>query len=332
MTLSVQGLFRLGARLVFGSVIGLAGFGGLASSASAEATFVSMGTGAVSGVYYPTGRSICSIVNAAMGKDNFRCSAEATPGSVYNVEALLSGEIEFALVQSDVQYLAVKGDRRWRGHPAKKLRAVMSLYPELLTIVARADAGISDIEGLKGKRVNIGAPGSGTRATWDEVEHALGLTRRDLSEATELTSEAAADRLCSGELDASVLIVGHPSKMVASELSACHLTLVPASGQKIDKLIADKPYYIASSIPASMYGLASDTATFGSKATLLTSADVPDEVVYEFTKAVIQNLDRLKAQQPSLKEVRLGDMVRQSLSAPLHPGAEKVYRELGLYR
>lgn len=305
---------------------------GLPTAALAAPAFVSMGTGSVSGVYYPTGKSLCDAVNAAHGKESFRCSAEATPGSVYNVEALMSGEIEFAMVQSDVQHLAVAGEARWSNHPASKLRSVMSLYPELLTIVARPDAGISDIEGLKGKRVNIGAPGSGTRATWDELSHALGITKGDLGEAYELTPDAAADRMCSGKLDASVLIVGHPSKMVDSELAACHLTLVQASGEKIAQLIASKPYYVASSIPASMYGLPGDTATFGTKATLMTSSDVPDEVVYDFTKAVMQNLERLKLQQPSLANVKPEDMPRQSLSAPLHPGAERAYRELGLYK
>ena len=329
---------RVGAKswnktwIVVAAVLTSLVFPGSCHEAFAEPAFVSMGTGPVSGLYYPTGRAICEAVNAAVGKSVLRCSVEATPGSVYNVEALASGEVEFALVQSDVQFFAVNGEIRWQGRPVDKLRSVMSLYPELLTIVARPDAGISGIEGLKGKRVNIGAPGSGTRATWDQLEVSLGMTRKDLAEATELKPEAAAERLCANKLDASLLIVGHPSKMVESELAACGLTLVAVSGPKIDKLVATRPYYVGASIPAAMYGLPGDISTFGGKTTLLTSADVPDDIVYELTKSVMDSLEKLKIQQPSLAGLKPSDMVQQSLIAPLHPGAARAYRELGLLK
>ena len=300
-------------------------------TAFAEPNFVSLGTGPVSGLYYPTGQAICDLANAASGKTAVRCSVEATPGSVYNVEALASGEDEFALVQSDVQFFAVKGEGRWRDHPVGKLRSVMSLYPELLTLIARKDAGIAAIEGLKGKRLNIGAPGSGNRATWEELKAALGITEKDLAEAAELKPDAAAERMCANTLDASLLIVGHPSKMVESQLMACGLTLIPVNGEKIDALVALKPYYVSGFIPASYYGLAADTPTFGGKTTLMTSSDVPDDVVYELTKAIMTNLDKLR-HQPSLAGLNPNDMVEQSLTAPLHPGAARAYRELGLLK
>lgn len=325
----VRNLRRLAVPL-FAGFLAFAVFSCSEREASAEPAYVSIGTGAVSGVYYPTGRVICDAVNASLRTSILRCSAEATPGSVYNVEALLTGEIDFAMVQSDVQYLAVTGKMRWSGHPAEMLRSVMSLYPELVTIIARPDAGITDIEGLRGKRVNIGAPGSGTRATWAVLEKALGFTHDDLAEAAELTPDAAADRMCAGKLDASILITGHPSKMVDAELSSCRLTLIPIGASSIDRLVAANPNYARATIPAEMYGLAIDTATFGGKTTLLTSAAVPEEIVYQFTKAMMKNLARLKAQQPSLAGLNPEDMARQSLSAPLHPGAERAYRELGL--
>ena len=302
-----------------------------ATVAVAASQFVSFGTGPVSGLYYPTGQAICDIINANRGTTPLRCSIEATPGSVYNVEAIASGEEEFALVQPDVQFFAVKGEGRWQGAPDGKLRAVMSLYPELVTLIARPDSRISSIADLRGKRVNIGAPGSGTRATWDALKAALDITETDLAEAAELKPEAAAERMCANTLDASLMIVGHPSKMVDTQLKTCRLTLVPVTGAGIEALVAAKPYYVQGTIPAADYGQPADTPTFGGRTTLVTSADVPDEVVYQFTMAIMKNLDKLR-QQPSLAGLDPQDMVGQSLTAPLHPGAARAYRELGLLK
>lgn len=301
-----------------------------APAARADGTFVSLGSGPVSGLYYPTGQALCDIVNAAPGRP-VRCSLEATPGSVYNVEAVASGEDEFALMQSDVQYLASKGEGRWRGQPVSGLRSVMSLYPELVTLVARPDAGLGSIADIRGKRLNIGAPGSGTRATWEVLKAALGISEKDLAEAAELKPEAAAERLCANTLDASLLIVGHPSKMVDDELRSCRLTLVPVNGEGIAALVASRPYYVEGSIPAAAYGLPADTPSFGGQTTLVTHADVPEEIVYQFTLAVMKNLDRLR-RQPTLAGLVPADMAAQSLTAPLHPGAARAYRELGLLK
>ena len=298
----------------------------------ADPAFVSMATGAVSGVYYPTGQAICDVVNASDQKTALRCSVEATPGSVYNIEAVVAGEDDFAIVQSDVQSLAVNGQLRWEGRPVSDLRAVMSLYPEVMTIIARPDAGISNISELKGKRVNIGAPGSGTRATWDELETALGMTAKDLAEAAELKQDSAIDRLCSGDLDASLMVVGHPSKQVASELTRCGLVLVDVSGEKIDALIAAKPYFVNAVIPAATYGLPHDVKTFGIEATIVTTKDEPDDVVYAFTRSVLEALQKLKSDQPVLAGIVADQMATLSQTAPLHPGAEKAYREFGLLK
>ena len=302
-----------------------------ATQAVAAPRFVSLGTGPVSGLYYPTGQALCDLVNRGGSSAPVRCSVEATPGSVYNVGALASGEEEFALVQPDVQYFAYKGERRWQDQPVANLRSVMSLYPELVTLIARPDSGITSLESLKGKRVNIGAPGSGTRATWDVLKAAIGISEKDLAEAAELKPDAAAERMCANTLDASLLIVGHPSTMVDTELKACRLTLVPIGGAAIDALVASKPYYVKGSIPASDYGLPADTPTFGGTTTLVTTADVPDDAVYAFTMAIMSNIDKLR-QQPSLAGLDPKQMTQQSLTAPLHPGAERAYRELGLLK
>lgn len=299
------------------------------SAPLAAARFISLGTGPVSGLYYPSGQAICDIVNAAGVKAPARCSIEATPGSVYNVEAIATGENDFALVQSDVQFFAAKGGGRWAGQPVGKLRAVMSLYPELVTLIAKPDAGIASIADLKGKRVNIGAPGSGTRATWEILKAALGLKNEDLAEAAELKPDAAAERICADTLDASLLIVGHPSKMVESQLGACGLTLVPVDGEAVNSLVASTPYYVKGTILSADYRLPADTASFGGKTTLVTSADVPDDVVYELTMAIMKNLERLK-RLPSLARLDPKEMASQSLTAPMHTGAERAFRELGL--
>jgi len=295
----------------------------------AASGFVSLGTGPLAGLYYPTGQSICDQVNAVRGETRIRCSVEATPGSVYNAEVLATGEQEFALIQSDVHSFAVNGEGRWRGRPLRELRSVMALYPELLALIARPDAGIAKVEDLKGKRLNIGMPGSGTRATWEILSGALGITANDLAEATELRPESAGERMCANTLDASLMIVGHPSKLVDAQLKACGLVLVPVAGDAIEALVASRPYYVQGTIPGRFYGLATDTPSFGGITTLMTNAAVPDAIVHAFTLAVMQGLDRLR-QQPVLSGLDPKQMVQQSLIAPLHPGAARAYRELGL--
>lgn len=301
------------------------------AAAFAGPQFISLGTGPVSGLYYPTGQAICELVNAAGRKGPLRCSVGATPGSVYNAEAVASGEEDFALVQSDVHYFAVKGEGRWQERPLGKIRSVMSLYPELLAVIARPDAGMTSAAELRGKRLNIGAPGSGTRATWEVLKGALGITEADLAEAAELKPEAAAERLCANKLDASLMIVGHPSSLIEAQLKSCGLTIVPVAGKGVDELVASKPYYVAGAILASHYGLASDTPTFGGQTTLIASSDVSEAAVYELTMAIIRNLDKLK-RQPVLTGLDPAWMATQSLTAPLHPGAERAFRELGLLK
>jgi len=208
----------------------------------------------------------------------------------------------------------------------------MSLYPELLTIMARPDAGIHDLDGLKGKRVNIGMSGTGTRATWDEIADTFGISAGDLIEAAKLKPAAAIERMCAKTLDANLLIVGHPSKMVESQLATCGLVLAGASEERISKLVSSRPYYVSATIPAAYYGLGSDVRTFGVKATLVSSADVPDDLVYVLVKTIMTNLDNLKAQSPSLAGLKPEEMISQSLTAPLHPGAARAYRELGLLK
>ena len=299
-------------------------------SNAAEQQFVSIGTGGVTGVYYPTGGAICRLVNKNRKTHGIRCSAESTGGSIYNINTIRAGELEFGVAQSDWQYHAFNGTSKFEDQGKfEKLRAVFSVHPEPVTILARGDAGISNVTDLKGKRVNIGNAGSGTRGTWDVMEAAMGWSRDDLKLASELKSAETGQALCDNKIDAYFWLVGHPSALTQETLSTCDAVLVNATGAEIEKLVSDNSYYRTATIPAGMYNNDADITTFGVGATFVTSADVPDEVVYTIVKAVFDNFDDFKKLHPAFGNLKESEMVGDGLSAPLHPGAEKYYKERG---
>jgi len=310
---------------------GLIAGAALSTPASAqEQQFVSIGTGGVTGVYYPTGGAICRLVNKTRKETGIRCSAESTGGSIYNINTVRAGELQFGVAQSDWQYHAYNGTSKFEDKgPFKKLRAVFSVHPEPVTIVARDDSGINNITDLKGKRMNIGNPGSGTRGTWEVIENTLGWKRSDLALAAEMKSAETGAALCDGKIDAYFWLVGHPSALTQESLASCASHLVNATSPEIDKLIADKPYYRSATIPAGMYNNEEDIKTFGVGATFITSSDVSDEVVYTVVKAVFDNFDQFKKLHPAFANLKPEEMIRDSLSAPLHPGAIKYYKEKG---
>jgi TRAP transporter TAXI family solute receptor len=310
-------------------LIGACGILPVPARASAE-VFASVGTGELSGVYYPVGKAICQIVNRDLTTHGVRCSPEATPGSVYNVSAIQSGELEFAIIQSDVHFAAYKGEGAWIGRPFISLRSVLSLYPELVTVMARADSHIQDLAGLAGRRVNVGSPGTGTRATWDAIEAELDWRDEQRIRPMEMRADATASALCSGAIDASLLIVGHPSPLVKTQQAACAVNLVAITGPAIDKLLHDRLYYQRGTIPADLYGLKADVPTFGGRATMVTSASVDPRVVAIIAKAILVHVADLRTLHPALARLRPRDMILDGLTAPPHPGAEQVYKELGL--
>lgn len=302
------------------------------TSAMAQQTFISIGTGGVTGVYYPAGGAICRLVNRDRATHGIRCGVESTGGSVFNVNAIRSGEMEFGVAQSDIQYHSYNGSGQFQDSGAfEGLRAVFSLHPEPFTVVARADAGITSFADLRGKRVNIGNPGSGQRATMDVVLAAMGWTTADFAVASELPPAEQAAALCDNNVDAMVYTVGHPSGAIQEATTACDTVLVNVTGPEIEALIEANPYYRVAVIPAGMYrGTDSDVTTFGVGATFVTGADVPEEVVYQVTRAVFETLDQFRALHPALANLDPTQMVTDGLSAPLHPGAERYYREAGL--
>jgi len=314
--------------ILFGFVM----FMGTAPTQAAEQTFVTIGTGGVTGVYYPTGGAICRLVNKTRKEHGIRCSVESTGGSVYNLNMIAAGELDMGVAQSDWQYHAYNGTSKFKEKgPNKDLRAVFSVHPEPFTVVARADSGIKDFKELKGKRVNIGNPGSGQRGTMEVVMGAVGWTKDDFKLASELKSAEQSKALCDNKIDAMVFTVGHPSGSIKEASTSCDSVLVNVTGSEIDKLVADNAYYRMATIPGGMYrGTDSDTNTFGVGATFVTSSKVSEDVIYNVVKAVFENFDQFKKLHPSFSDLKKEEMIKDGLSAPLHKGAVKYYKEAGL--
>ncbi len=320
-------------------VIGLALFFGLAmivgfapDDVQAEGTFVTIGTGGVTGVYYPTGGAICRLVNKGRKDHGIRCSVESTGGSVYNLNMIAAGELDMGVAQSDWQYHAYNGTSKFKdAGPNKELRAVFSVHPEPFTVVARTDSGIKDFKDLKGKRVNIGNPGSGQRGTMEVVMGALGWTKDDFKLASELKSSEQSKALCDNKIDAIVFTVGHPSGSIKEASTSCDAVLVNVTGPEIDKLVSDNDYYRKATIPGGMYrGTDADCQTFGVGATFVSSTNVPEDVIYNIVKAVFENFDDFKKLHPAFVVLKKEEMIKDGLSAPLHDGAVKYYKEAGL--
>ncbi|MRU15797.1 TAXI family TRAP transporter solute-binding subunit [Roseovarius sp. A21] len=302
----------------------------MAPAAHAE-EFITIGTGGVTGVYYPTGGAICRLVNKGRKDHGIRCSVESTGGSIYNIKTIRAGELEFGVAQSDWQYHAYNGTSKFEDDGAfEGLRAVFSVHPEPFTVVARADAGITNFEDLKGKRVNIGNPGSGQRGTMEVLMNALGWTTDDFALATELKAAEQSQALCDNQIDAMVYTVGHPSGSIQEATTACDSVLVNVSGDAVNGLVDENSYYRLATIPGGMYrGNDGDAQTFGVGATFVTSDAVSEEAVYTVVKSVFENFDDFKKLHPAFANLKPEEMATAGLSAPLHAGAAKYYKEQG---
>lgn len=303
-----------------------------AHAARSEDKFVTIGTGSVTGVYYPTGGAICRLVNRERRNHGIRCSVESSGGSVYNLEALRKGELDLAIAQSDWQYNAYNGIDYFADQGAnKKLRALFSLHSEAFTVVARADSGIKKIEDLVGKRVNIGNKGSGNRATMEVLMKAEGWSSKDFKTALELKASEQPEALCNNKIDAMIYSAGHPNGAVQQAATSCETVIIPVVGAKIDALLKDNPYYAYTIIPGGMYaGTPNDVKTFGVKATLVTSSDIDEELVYQVVKAVFDNFENFKTLHPVFTTLDPKKMVLEGNTAPLHKGAERYFKEKGM--
>jgi len=298
----------------------------------AEQTFVTIGTGGVTGVYYPTGGAICRLVNKNRNEHGIRCSTESTGGSVFNLNTIRAGDLDMGVAQSDWQYHAYHGSSKFKDKGAnRELRAIFSVHPEPFTVVARADSGIRNFGDLKGKRVNVGNPGSGQRGTMEVLMEASGWKMSDFALASELKSSEQSMALCDNKIDAMVFTVGHPSGSITEATTSCDSVLVNVTGSAVDKLVTENDFYRTATIPGGMYnGNPNDIKTFGVGATFVTSTRTPANVIYQVVKAVFENFDTFRKYHPAFRILDKRQMIKDGLSAPLHAGAVKYYKEAGL--
>ena len=299
--------------------------------AQAQQKFVTIGTGGVTGVYYAAGGAICRLVNKDRAKHGIRCSVESTGGSVFNVNTIKAGELDFGFTQSDVQFNAVKGLNQFKdGGAVSDLRAAFAVHPEPFTVLARKEANITKFEDFKGKRFNVGNPGSGTRASMEEMLGAIGWKLADFSLASELKADEHGPALCDGKIDGFFYGVGHPSANIQDPTTSCGAKLVSLGGPAVDKLVADKSYYAKVTIPGGLYpNNPQPTNTYGVLATVVVSAKTPADTVYNVVKAVFDNFDEFKKLHPALANLKPESMIKDGLSAPLHEGAIRYYKEKG---
>ncbi|MCH8138843.1 MAG: TAXI family TRAP transporter solute-binding subunit [Proteobacteria bacterium] len=308
------------------------------ASAQGKKRFISIGTGGPTGVYFVTGNAICRMVHKAAAegrkkgrKHGIRCAAPSTAGSTYNIGQVREGELDFGVAQSDWQYHAYNGSDRYKGKAFKKLRAIFSVHPEPIQIIVGKGSGIKSWGDLKGKRVNIGNPGSGQRGTMDFLMKAHGWDKSAFKLATELTSTEQTKALCDGKIDAIFYTVGVPNSGVSIATDGCDAKIIDFTTDVAKKIVKERPYYTWATIPKGTYKTTDkNVTTFGPITTFITSTDVPDDVVYEVVRAVFENLDDFKRLHPAFKNLDPKRMVTDGLSAPLHAGALKYYKEKGL--
>jgi uncharacterized protein len=300
-------------------------------AALAQQKFITVGTGGVTGVYYAAGGAVCRLVNKDRAKHGIRCSVESTGGSVFNVNTIKAGELDLGFAQSDVQFNASKGLAQFKDAGAfGDLRAVFSVHPEPFTVVARKEANVKSFADFKGKRFNIGNPGSGTRASMEELLAGLGWKPTDFSLASELKADEHGPALCDGKIDGFFYGVGHPSANIQDPTTSCGAQLVSLTGPAIDKLVADKPFYAKATIPGGLYpNNPNPTNTYGVLATVVASSKAPADTVYQVVKAVFDNFDEFKRLHPALANLKPENMISDGLSAPLHEGALRYYKEKG---
>ncbi len=305
---------------------------GILSVPSFSKQFITIGTGGVTGTYYPTGGAICRLVNKVKKETGVFCSPESTNGSVFNINSINKKELDFGIAQSDIVYQAIKGNGKFEGKKLPKLRAVMAIYPELFTLVTRKDANINTIMDIKGKRINLGAIGSGNEATAMSLFNTLGIKKSDLAIAGSSKVVEMPHELKDNRSDGYFYMVGHPTANIKIVSDSIDVKLVPITGAKIDKFINERPYYVKNSIPAGTYkGNDKDVTTFGVKAVLVTSSDVKEEVVYSLVKQVFDNFELFKKSHPAFENITEKSLL-EGLSAPLHNGAKKYYKKIGLIK
>lgn len=299
--------------------------------------FISIGTGGPAGTYIIVGEALCDLVNADAEKQRqqgvdvtLKCLAAPSGGSNFNIRQTSIGAFTFALVQSDVQFYAYHGSRPRQVKPFPELRSIFAVYGEPFQLVVAKDSGIRSFRDLKDKRVNIGNPGSGTRETMRVLMDAYGMSFAEFAKTTQLSSKGYGPALCEHRIDAFASVTGFPAASVAAATDRCGARILDLDTEIERNLIAELPYYEFTTIPEGTYKTTTrDVTTFGVVATLVTHERVGDDVVYDVVRAVMENLEELRARHPVLFDLDPEDMIRDGLTAPLHPGAIRYYKERG---
>lgn len=305
-----------------------------ASESLAATKYVSIGTGAITGVYYPAGGAICRLLNRGRKEHGIRCSVESTGGSVSNLNAIRNGAIDFGISQSDWQFHAYNGTGFFADQkPFKELRSVFSLYSETFTIAVLEKSGIKRIDDITGKRVNFGPQGSGMYATMEVLMAVKNWTKQNFASVTYLQPSEQPKALCDGKIDVMIYASGNPNGVLQEATQACKVRILSIDREIIDRLIQSNSFYVKAIIPGGMYaGNPNNIETFGVKASLVTSEKANADVVYNITKAVFENFDNFKTLHPVFSSLKKEDMIREGNSAPLHPGALKYFKEAKLIK
>lgn len=280
-------------------------------------------------MYYPTGGAICRMLNKTKESHKIRCNVEATGGSVYNVNALSAKELDLGIAQSDVVFKAWNGEAPFK-KKVSNLRSVFSIHPEAVTLVSRKDASIRKLMDLKGKKINVGNPGSGQRRSVRELFGACKIQEKDLALVGALKAAEMPDALRDKKLDAYFYTVGHPTANIQDIATSIDIQITPLTGRCVDKLVESRPYYVKSMVPGGLYrGVRNAVPTIGLKATLMANKDVSENVIYNLVKSVFDNLKDFQELHPAYKNLTQKTML-EGLVPPFHPGAEKYFREKGL--
>jgi TRAP transporter TAXI family solute receptor len=287
-----------------------------------------IGTGNVSGIYYPAGGIICRLMNRDRKTLGIRCAVESSDGSIANLQMLDRDEIDFGLVQSDWQENAYYGLGAFKDERVEKLRFILSLHSETFTVIIKRNSDIKTFDDLKGRAINTGAVGSGSRATWDELMRAKGWQNDMFKKLSDLKAVEQPSALCNNEIDAIILLTGHPNGIVDEIAKSCDITILDVNDSEVVNFIAANPEYVKSIIPSGIYAsIPEDVTTFGVKTTLVSTTDTSEDIVYKLTKQIFENLDVIKAINPVFNQLDTQKMVTEGRTAPIHPGALKYYKE-----
>jgi TRAP transporter TAXI family solute receptor len=301
---------------------------GATSTARAE-QFVNVLTGGTSGVYYPLGVALGNVIGKAM--PDVKTSVQSTKASVENLNLLQAGRGEIAFTLGDSLSDAWKGNEEVGFKtPLKKLRGVAAIYPNYIQIVARADAGIKTIADLKGKKISVGAPKSGTELNARAILGAAGISYKDFSKVEYLPFGESVELMKNRQLDVTLQSAGLGVASLRDLATSVDIVVVAIPPEIVKKV--DDPAYIAATIPANTYkGQTTDVQTAAVQNFLVTHEGVPTDVVYGMTKALWTNLDQLVAAHAAAKAIQLKNALN-GMPVPLHPGAEKYYKEVGLIK